>query len=185
MAAVTVFVDDAVLGRLPRVCVEDGIATNDTLSFTQDVSGTAGMGVAWLLVLAGPLGWIGLFVIAAMRRGEMLTVTLPYGEAAYLRRTKAQRSRRLAASVVAGGLILAVISLSLRSTDGRLLAAGLGVIAVGAFVAIVVASIHLNRLTVRLLLDASRRWVTLAGVHPTFAEAVNHDGHGSRLHSSP
>ena len=184
MATVTVFVDDAVLGRLPPVCVEDGIATNDTLSFTQDVSGSAGMGVAWLLVLAGPLGWIGLLVIGAMRRGEMLTVTVPYSEAAYRRRTKAMRSRRLAAALVAGALILAVISLSLRSTDGRLLAVGLGAIAVGAVVAMVRASIHLHRLTVRLFLDASRRWVTLAGIHPNFAEAVNHDGHSSPVHSS-
>lgn len=185
MAAVTVFVDDAVLGRLPPVCVEDGVRTNDTLSFTQDVSGTAGMGVAWLLVLAGPLGWIGLFVISALQRGSMLTVTVPYSEAAFHRRTAARRARRRAASLLGGALILAVLALLLRSTDGRLLAVGLGVVACGAFVKMVVASVHLNRLTVRLHLDASRRWVTLAGVNPAFVDAVQHQGHSAPVHSSP
>jgi outer membrane lipoprotein SlyB len=178
-------VDDAVLGRLPRVCVEDGGGTNDTLSFTQDVGGSAGMGVAWLLVLAGPLGWLGLFVVSAMRRGEMLTVTVPYSEAAYVRRATFQRSRRRAGALAAGVLILAVGSLSLGSTDGRLMAAALGAVAVGAFVSMVLASIRVNRLTVRLQLDASRRWVTMSRVHPNFADAVHYDGHSSPVFTSP
>jgi hypothetical protein len=185
VAAVTVFVDDAVLGHLPPVCVEDGVGTNDTLTFSQDVSGSTGMGVAWLLVLAGPLGWIGLFVIAALQRGELLTVTVPFSEEAYRRRTGARRTRRWAAAAVVGAGILALLSLSLRSTDGRLLAVGLGVIAGGALVRAVVASVHLNRLTVRLRLDASRRWVTLFGVHPDFVEAVQHEAHPSPLPFSP
>jgi hypothetical protein len=39
LANVTVFVDDAVLGKLPDVCVIDGIATADKLTFRQQVSG--------------------------------------------------------------------------------------------------------------------------------------------------
>ena len=92
MATVTVFVDDAVLGRLPPVCVKHGTWTDDRLTFTQDVGGRTGLGVAWLLVLAGPLGWIGLFMIAATRQNtELLTVTLPYSESAHIRLTQRQR----------------------------------------------------------------------------------------------
>ncbi|HVC68689.1 MAG TPA: hypothetical protein VNC61_00350 [Acidimicrobiales bacterium] len=185
MAAVTVFVDDAVLGHLPSVCVEDGVDTNDTLSFTQDVSTRAGMGVAWLLLLAGPLGWIGLFVVAALRRGEMLTVTVPYSEAAYRRRRRARRRRRLATAVLAGTLILAVPALSLHSADGRLSVIGLALVGCGAVVEIVIDWVHLHRLTVRLQLDASRRWVTLAGVHPDFADAVRFEGRASAAFSAP
>lgn len=64
MANVTVFVDDAVLGNLPGICVIDGIATADRLTIRRQVSGSAGFGVAWLLILAGPLGWLGLAAIA-------------------------------------------------------------------------------------------------------------------------
>jgi hypothetical protein len=51
--------------------------------------------VAWLLLLAGPLGWIGLLLVAATRRSaETLTVTLPYCEATDLRMERAVRSAR-------------------------------------------------------------------------------------------
>jgi hypothetical protein len=42
--------------------------------------------VAWLLVLAGPLGWPGLLVIGAVRQGEeRITVTVPFRGSAYMR----------------------------------------------------------------------------------------------------
>jgi len=52
---VTVFVDDAVRGALPKVCVRDGTPTADALRRREDVGDRAGLGVAWLLLLAGPL----------------------------------------------------------------------------------------------------------------------------------
>ncbi len=186
MAEVTVFVDDAVLGRLPRVCVKDGVRTTDRLTFSQDVSGPTGLGVSWLLVLAGPLGWLGLFVISAMRNGGggRLTVTLPFGEPAYHRLTLTKRARRQAYLVLAGAAIAAVLALLLRTTDGRLLAIGLAVVAIGALIKGTVESVRLNRLFVRLSLDASHRWVTLSGVHPNFVDSVQHDGHDSHISSS-
>jgi hypothetical protein len=97
MASVTVFVDDAVLGNLSPVCVIDGVPTDDALTITQQVGNRTGLGVAWLLVLAGPLGWLGLIVISAFKQsGEALTVTLPFSEAAYLRRGQAERARLMA-----------------------------------------------------------------------------------------
>jgi hypothetical protein len=181
MAAVTVFVDDAVLGHLPPVCVKEGVPTADTLSFTQDVSHRtgSGLGVAWLLVLVGPIGWLGLFVISALRGGEMLSVTLPMCEDAYLRSEKAQRTRRRAGAVFVGAVIAAFLALLLKTTDGRLLALGLAVVACGALVKMIVASIQSHRLSVPLDLDASRRWVTLNSVHPNFAAAVQHNERSS------
>jgi hypothetical protein len=182
---VTVFVDDAVLGRLPPVCVKDGVVTDDRLTFSQDVSGGSGLGVAWLLLLAGPLGWVGLIVVSAFRGGgAMLSVTVPFSEAAYIRMKRAKGTRLQAELILVGAAVGAVLAVFLRTTDGRLLAVGLAVIAVGALLKVIVATVQLHRLTVRLSLDASRRWVTLSGVHPNFVDAVEHDRHDSDIRSS-
>jgi hypothetical protein len=176
VAAVTVFVDDAVLGRLPAVCVKNGTLTNDRLTFTQDVGGRAGLGVAWLLVLAGPLGWIGLFIIAATRQNdELLTVTLPYSEAAHLRLRQALRARSQAMWVMMGALLGAFVSLLFRTTDSRLLALALAVVATGALIKSIMEASIVKNAMVRLSLDASRRWVTLSGVHPNFEAAIYQD----------
>jgi hypothetical protein len=183
VASVTVFVDDAVLGRLPAVCVVDGVATTDRLTFSQAVGSRPGLGLAWLLVLAGPLGWLGLTLVAAFRRsGEVLTVMLPYSEAAHLRRMQAERARRTEVLVAAGALVLAFVALLQRTTDYRLLAFGLAAFASGAAISAVIHSIKLHRLTIYSNLDASRRWVTLLGVHPEFVAAFQ--SQDSQLQSS-
>ena len=118
MASVTVFVDDAVLGDLPPVCVIDGVMTDDVLTFSQQMGDRSGLGVAWLLLLIGPLGWLGLIVISAFRRsGELLTVTLPFSEAAYRRRVKAERARLLASVVTVALLIAAFAGSSSRPSN--------------------------------------------------------------------
>ena len=94
MASATVFVDDAVLGQLPPVCAKSGVATSDRLIMTVPVGGSEGFGIAWLLVLAGPIGWLGLFIYSIVRRVETLTVKLPYCDAAYDELKRARRSRR-------------------------------------------------------------------------------------------
>lgn len=92
-AQVTVFVDDAVLGRLPPICVKSGLPTDDTLTLRARVGDASRLGVAWLLVLAGPLGWLGLAILAATRRpSETLTVELPLSEAAYGQLQQAKRA---------------------------------------------------------------------------------------------
>ncbi len=77
-----VFVDDAVQGDLPEVCVIDGVATSDHLRLSQEVGARAGLGVAWLLLLAGPLGWVGLLVLSIARsgRGEVLIIRAGAGQ---------------------------------------------------------------------------------------------------------
>jgi hypothetical protein len=87
MGTALVFVDDAVRGTLPAVCVKDGVPTADQLVMREQLGDRAGLGVLWLLLLAGPLGWLGLLIVATSRsgRGEVLTVQVPMSEPAYQR----------------------------------------------------------------------------------------------------
>ena len=185
MANVTVFVDDAVLGTLPPVCVIDGVPTDDVLTFTQAVGNRTAMGVAWLLVLAGPLGWLGLIVIAAFRQsGETLTVTMPFSEVAYLRRAQAVRTRLKAGLVAVAILIAVFVALAQRTADYRLLAVGLAVIGCAALVNAIAETKKIQRASVRLQLDASRRWLTLSGVNKSFVDAVQYRDTNSRTPSA-
>jgi len=180
VAAVTVFVDDAVLGRLPPVCVKDGVGTDDRLILTQDVGGRTGLGVAWLLILAGPLGWIGLFVIAATRQSnELITVDLPCCKAAHLRMRRTRRARSQAMLVFMGAIVAAFVSLCFRTHDTRLLATALAIFAAGALVRAIFETIQVGKTTVHLSLDASRRWITMSGMHPNFAAAMHQGGPSS------
>jgi hypothetical protein len=172
MAATRVFVDDAVLGRLPAVCAKTGVATSDHLIMTVPVGTSEGLGIAWLLILAGPIGWLGLFIYATFRRVETLTVQLPYCETAYAELTAARRTRRNSGL---SSIILFVVALvaTIPSTfAARAIAAALAVIALGLLVTYIIETLHLRRLAVRVDLDGSRRWVTLSNVNDAFAEAV-------------
>jgi hypothetical protein len=177
MADVTVFVDRAVQGDLPRVCVIDGVDTADSLAVRQEIGDGASLGVAWLLLLAGPLGWIGLLVVALYRSGraEVLTVRLPYSAAAYARLQEARRQRRIGWGLVAAGIVAGlVVAVAGLWTAFATLVIGAAV-AAGAWGLVEVARSwwRLPRLSVGVELDASRRWVTLRSVHPRFAAATN------------
>jgi hypothetical protein len=173
MARVQVFVDDAVRGRLPDVCVKDGTPANgNMLELRRAVAGSNGLGAAWVLLFFGPPGWLILLLIALFSdKREYLTVNLPYSVAAR-ERFRATKRRRNAGGLGAGLVGAAVLVLSL--------AAGLGpagvVIALGAFAvavgSLVVGEVRMDRALVDLRLDASRRWVTITGVHPAFVAAV-------------
>jgi len=184
MASVTVFVDDAVLGDLPPVCAIDGVATDDALTFSQQMGDRSGLGVAWLLVLAGPIGWLGLIVISAFRRGgELLTVTLPFSEAAYRRKVRAERAR-LVATLVTVALVIAAFAAFVRhTTQFRVVALGLAVLACIALSSAIAEAARVRKATVRLDLDASRRWISLHGVHDSFVNAVEGRPTGARTHA--
>ncbi len=177
MADVTVFVDRAVQGDLPGVCVVDGVDTVDSLIVHQEVGDGARLGVAWLLLLAGPLGWLGLLVVALSRsgRGEILTVRLPYSEAAYARRRAARRQQRIGWGLVAvaavAGLVLA--NAAVRTGVTPLAIAAAVALAAYGLVEVVRGAWRIGRATPSVDLDASRRWVTLRSVHPRFAAAVD------------
>ncbi len=171
MADVTVFVDDAVTGALPAVCAKDGTATGDRMRVRSDVGGTAGLGVAWLLLLAGPLGWLGLLVISGSKgsSGDVLTVDLPISEPAYqrVRAARALRGRACLAGMLGGASVLAAAMVG----DGWMLMPIAAAVVVIAIVVLFVAESRINRSLVGVELDASRRWVTLSKVHPAFVAA--------------
>jgi len=170
MARATVFVDDAVLGRLPALCAKGGVPTADRLRLVEEVGQAARLGVLWLLLLAGPLGWLLLAVLAGRSRGERLEVEVPFSAEAYGRLRAARRARRVA--LAAGGLaVVGLVWLAAAAGPGP---AGVVVALLalaGAAVAALAAGWRLDAASVGVELDASRRWVTLTGVHPAFAAA--------------
>src|ERR671910_1076790 len=79
MASVTGFVEDAVGGNFPPVCIRTGRPAASIATVRVPVGGPSG--ALWLLVLLGPVGWLLLFILLAARRGEeVLTVQLPYSK---------------------------------------------------------------------------------------------------------
>lgn len=171
-AKATVFVDDAVLGHLPPVCAKTGVDTWDHLVMTVPVGGSDGLGIAWLLILAGPIGWLGLFVYAAARRIETLTVKLPYCDAAYNELTRAQRTRRNTGMAVIVLFVMAILVAIAKTYTARAAAVALAVIAVGLLLTFVGETFRVRRAAVQVDLDGSRRWVTLSRISDGLAEAI-------------
>ena len=172
MATARVFVDDAVLGRLPPLCAKTGVETPDHVVMTVPVGGSEGFGLAWLLVLAGPLGWLGLFVYALVRRVETLTVRLPYCDAAYAELFRARRTKRIAALVTAGLFLMALLALIPETYTARAAAVALAIVGVGMLLTYIAESRRVRRAAVGVHLDGSRRWVTLSRVSEAFAISV-------------
>jgi hypothetical protein len=173
MAEVTVFVDDAVRGMLPDVCARDGIPTADRLTSSVTVGDGARLGVLWLLVLAGPIGWIALVFIASSRSGgaEVLQVDLPLSQAAWERQQGARSARRKALFFAVTGVGVLMLGASSQAVyDAVILGCGL-VLLLGGLIASVAFDLRASQDAVRVQLDASRRWVHLWNVHPRFVEA--------------
>src|SRR5262245_36835692 len=69
MAWLTVFVDDAVCGRLPPVCAKTGRPSDGRLAVSHDdVRGASSVSTAWLLplLLFPPIGWQILLLLATL-----------------------------------------------------------------------------------------------------------------------
>jgi hypothetical protein len=165
VARVEVFVDDAVRGPLPRVCAKTGVPSDGKLRIEQT---TGGLGLAGLLIFLGPIGWIGLVLWAFSSRSGVLTVRLPYSEAAVDHEWRLRRIRFRGAVLALLGFGLA---LAIRSEPGT---AVLSVVAAGSLLVSLAAHLRLMTVRVGVRLDASRRWVTLTHVHPDFVRAVEH-----------
>jgi hypothetical protein len=163
MARVTVFVDDAVRGALPPVCVRTGSPATTHAAVDSRVGGASPLAV--LLIFLGPIGWIALLVLGG--RSETLVARLPVSDAVEHLWERWRRVRLAAAAAVVAGLaLLAVTAGSPGWMRVSLLVAGAG------FAGTVFAGVRLWLCGVGVDLDASRRWVTLRGVHPTFVEGV-------------
>jgi hypothetical protein len=166
MSSVSVFVDDAVRGRLPNVCAKTG-APADGVFRIEEYSG--GIGLGWLLIFLGPVGWIVLLVLAAMSRREVLTVRVPMTTAA-----AAQEPRLARGSVIALFVCLGLVTAAILQLDPIPVQVWVGAAAVAGCVAIGLhVALQWTRIGVRL--DASRRWVTLSRVDAAFAAAVDAD----------
>lgn len=171
MALTRVFVDDAVLGRLPQVCAKDGVATTSHLTVDQAV-GERGLGALWLLLLLGPVGWLVLVLVAFRVGGEHLVIEVPMSKAAYgrLQAARSVRNRGLALALgggLAGVLLATFVDLSFVGPVLVLapVVVGLAMAATGAM--------RVARESVTVSLDGSRRWVSLGRVHATFAAACD------------
>jgi hypothetical protein len=180
MATARVFVDDVVLGALPPVCAKTGAVTADHVVMTVPVGGSDGFGLAWLLILVGPIGWLGLLIYGVVRRVETLTVRLPYCDEAYIELSNAQRAKRNAglASIVL--FVISVLFLIPRTYPAWAAAGALGAACFGMMVTYFAETFRVRRAAVGVQLDGSRRWVTLSRVSDTFADSVNRKSVASR-----
>lgn len=173
------FVDDAVRGTLPGVCAKDGVPTTSGLTVHDELGDRAGLGVAWLLLLAGPPGWLGLLIISASRGGrrEVLTVQIPLSDEAYQRLRSARRGQSIALAVAVLAAPVALFTLLAFTTPlVKAVALMALVVTVIAVVALIANERRLRDARICVGLDASRRWVTLVGVHPAFVAACQaHD----------
>jgi hypothetical protein len=166
MAAVSVFVDDAIRGTLPLVCAKTGEPADLVIRMRQPVGG--GLPVwAWFLLFLGPLGMVALVLAAILAPGaEYLTVRIPETEASFERERQMQRWRLVA---LGAGVVVPVYA-AFRPVMFPLLWL---VLAVASFLAAGALTWALWRQSVGVSIDVTRRWVTLTGVHPNFVEAVN------------
>jgi uncharacterized membrane protein (Fun14 family) len=174
MAAVQVFIDDAVRGRLPDVCVKDGVpARGSRVRMTREIGRSNRLGILWLLIFLGPIGWIVLLFLAAGDRGEQLTVTLPLSSAAHDLQVAATRRRNLGVtSSLGAGVILLLVAGYGGLDELRAVVAIAGVTMLALAVALaIVGEVRIEQTTVGIDLDASRRWLTITRVHPDFAAA--------------
>ena len=157
---VRVRLDDALVGRLPPVCCMTGARADGYAPLVVPKP----LGVAWLLLLAGPIGVLVLVAIFPRIRTRYL-VKLPLCDAAFERRITLLRRRLWFAWL---GVLGITAGLALRWFGGIALAmfcAGL----IGVVSAIVA---HLRVPWTMPSASADGTFVVLQGVHPLFAAAV-------------
>ncbi|MFP5319681.1 MAG: hypothetical protein ACLGI2_15465 [Acidimicrobiia bacterium] len=164
MAAVTVFVDEAVRGDFPPICSRTGRPTGDRAWFERPVSGHHW--AMYLLVFLVPVGWLVLLVLLATDRRETLRVRLPYSPQAWA--DDRRYARWSVGSFLAGATALLLAYGFVGTGPGAVwLVAGGGLIVGGAVIAALRRAHDPS-----VALDGSRRWVTVTNVHPEFVAAT-------------
>jgi hypothetical protein len=159
---VRVRVADALVGRLPRVCCMTGAPADGFAPIVVPKR----LGVAWLLLLAGPFGVAVLIAVWPKIRVRYL-VRVPMS-AAVFERMHTARVRRLWCGWLGGlGLLVAFAVKWYPPLAVVVLVASAWSIAVA-----VKAHFVLPWTMPSATADAGGRWVILRGVHPAFAAAV-------------
>jgi len=77
-------------------------------------------------------------------------------------------------------VIAALAALVQHTTQFRIAAIGVAVLACVALSSVIAEGTRVRRTSVRLDLDASRRWLTMYGVHDSFVSAVQSRSTGPR-----
>ncbi len=173
MASVSVFVDCAVRGELPRICARTGAFTDSVMQIDKPIGGLGA--AAWLLLFLGPMGWIILVLLHLLGAGrEMLSVRVPYSPEALERERPLRRLRWGASLASVVLLVMAIIQLFGTPKIWLTLAALSSALALATHIVLYLSGIDVK-------LDASRRWVILSNVHAEFASAVKQRSGGERL----
>ena len=155
--------DDALIGRFPPVCCMTGARADGNVAMIVPKP----LGVAWLLLLAGP---VGVLVLAAVysRIRTRYVIKLPLSRAAFDRRLTLMRQRLwcgwLGVLGIAGGIALRWF--------GSIAAVMVGVGIVGVIIA-VIAHLRLPWTMPSATANSRGTVVILHGVHPRFATAVD------------
>jgi hypothetical protein len=159
---VRVPLDDALVGRLPAVCVMTGERADGYAPMVVARS----LGLAWALLLAGP---VGVLVLAALwpRLRTRHEVRVPMSEPAFDRWITERRRRLWCGWLGGAGLVVAVALVWLG-------AIALLVAAAAVLLLLVALRAHwrIGWLQPSLGADRHGRWVTMLGVHPRFVAAV-------------
>ena len=159
---VVVPVNDALAGRLPRVCCMTGARAEGLAP----VIVPKRLGVAWLLLLAGPFG--ALVLVAVWNRVRVRYVAkLPMSEAAFDRMHHARVQRVWCGWLGAMGVPVAVALWWVPA-----IGVGVLLLAVVGLAVALRAHVRLPWLVPTAVADVRGRTITLRGVHPAFAAAV-------------
>jgi hypothetical protein len=168
---VRVRLDDALVGRLPPVCAMTGEPADGYAPMVVPRS----LGMAWLLLLAGPIGWAALAGLYPRLRTRY-EIRVPMSEDAF-DRWMTERRRRLWCTWLGAALLGAALALRWVGPVAALVGLG-GVLLLG-----VASRAHwrIPWLEPSLSADSRGRWVTMRGVHERFVTAVERSvGRGRR-----
>jgi hypothetical protein len=160
--AVKVTLDDAMVGRLPPVCVMTGERADGYAPMVVPKP----LGFAWLLLLLGPFGVL-LLVALYSRLRVRYVVSIPMSDAAFERWHRAQAQRLWLSFLGGAGLVAAVALVWLGG-----LALLIALASVAALALALRAHLRVPWLQPTLNADRAGRTLTMLGVHDRFAAAV-------------
>jgi hypothetical protein len=168
---VRVRLDDALVGRLPPVCAMTGDRADGYAPMVVPKS----LGLAWLLLLAGPVGWA---VLAGLypRLRTRYEIHVPMSERAF-DRWMTERRRQLWCTWI--GAVLLVGAFAIRGVGPVAALVGVG----GLLLLGMASRAHwrIPWLQPSLTADARGRGVTMRGVHERFVTALERSvGRGRR-----